>query len=266
MTSARDNHPNNIVIGAGEIFIDELDSSGNPTGERYLGDTTSATLNVQEEVATIFSGDGPKPQMLAEAVTSRSHQMTVVMHDMSIDNLALLIGGEVDTQSDTATAVVDEVIESAKQGRWYQLGTSKANPAGIGAIATTGLVVTNDGGTTTYVLDTDYQADPDHGRIYIMDSGSIDDSKLKVDYTPVAASYERVKSADDLDLEYACRYIEYAASGTGRNVFFLRAKITVSGETALKGDRSTEQQATITISSLRPDGGMPAVTINGKSV
>ena len=265
MTVARDKHTNNVVIGAGELFMDILDDDGNTQGERYLGDTTAASLSVTQDTSEVFSGDGPRPQVLVETITSSSHVMTMTLHDMSADNLSLLIGGDADTQSDAASAVVDEVL-TVKPGFWYQLGVSDTNPAGVGAVSESGFAVTDEAGNTTYTKGTDYELDHENARIEIVAGGGIAAGKIKVDYTPVAASYDRVKSTDDFSIEAAIRYIEDPAAGKGRNYYIQRAKISVGGETALKSGRDAEQQISLTATTLKPLDGRPAITVNGAAI
>ena len=49
----------NIVIGAGRLYVAELDADDNPGPERYLGDSVGASLSGGEgDRLTIFAGDG----------------------------------------------------------------------------------------------------------------------------------------------------------------------------------------------------------------
>ena len=56
MSAAIDRHANNVVIGAGEFYIDLYDADDKLTGERYAGDTVAASLTVTTERATVVFG------------------------------------------------------------------------------------------------------------------------------------------------------------------------------------------------------------------
>ena len=134
MSLATDRHTDNIVVGAGELYLDLLDDGGKLTGERYLGDGVSASLSVTTERTQVFSGTGPVARQLVNAVRSLTRSMSITLHGMSPENLALFVGapgaGDV---ADAAAAVIDEAL-TVRQGRYYQLGVTPTKPTGIGAI------------------------------------------------------------------------------------------------------------------------------------
>ena len=88
MTVQREQHTNNVLIGAGEVYI-KLDGEA---AERYLGDAVSASLGLTTEEATVFSGSGPVAQELERVTRTVTRQFTVTLHDMSPENLALFTG------------------------------------------------------------------------------------------------------------------------------------------------------------------------------
>ena len=51
---------------------------------------------------------GPRPRSSRTRCGSIAHTITTEVHDMSIDNIALFIAGEVERQAQAATAVTDE--------------------------------------------------------------------------------------------------------------------------------------------------------------
>ena len=165
MSAAIDRHANNVVIGAGEFYIDLYDADDKLTGERYAGDTVAASLTVTTERATVFSGDGAVSTRLVDIARSISRTLTLTLHDISPDNLALFVAADAETASDTAAAVVDEEI-TVRRGRWYQLGVSAAKPGGVGAVSATpaDTTVTNQAGTTIYTAGNDYTLDAARGR------------------------------------------------------------------------------------------------------
>lgn len=270
MARAASIHTDNIVIGAGEVFLDLLDADGNRQGERYVGDSVGMSLSATEERAQVFSGDGPTARKLIDAVTQRDFAGTVTLHDSSKENLALLLQGENPAdEADSATAVTDEVVAGVKQGRWYQLGVSATKRMGYLSIASAGFAATDsESSPTTFTAGDDYRIDADNARIYIVPGGSINDgTDLKVDYTPVAATHERAQTKSPPEQVLAAvRYIEHPASGRGRNVYIRRCSVGVAGEVQLKDRaRQTEQTFPLTLGVQEPTDGYPSIIIDGKA-
>ena len=264
---SNESHVNNIVVGAGELYIDLLDADDKPTGERYLGDSPGASLSVATERVQVFSGDGPVARKLVDSVRSISRSLQITLHDVSLENLALFVGGETPTQvSDEATAVVDEAL-TVRPGLAYQLGASKDKPAGFGAVdgAAAKTVVTNSDGSTTYTAGEDYRVDAKHARLYIVPGGDIaEGAKILVDYTPAAASRKQVRTGELKDVRAAVRYIECPTAGRGRNYYAPLCSIGPSGEMTLKS-RDGAQQIQLTAEILEPEGGQPALFIDGEA-
>ena len=94
MTTAREQQRDNIVIGAGEVYLDLVAAGGARAGERYLGDAVSATLGIVTEETTVFSGTGPVAQELSRVVRQIARQFTLTLHDISMENLQLFVIGE----------------------------------------------------------------------------------------------------------------------------------------------------------------------------
>ena len=268
MTVAKDNHKDNIIIGAGEFYLVELDDNDSPLGERYLGDSLGGSLTVTTETSTVFSGDGPVAETLAQITNQITRTLSLTLHDMSPANLALFIMGEEDDKADVATAVADEEITIAKQGLWHQLGVSTARPEGIGAVTGVTVVAEDSGGSGigSLAANTDYIVDEANGRVKVVEGGKIvATSKLKVDYTPVAGTVRRAVTGDARQVRAGIRYIETAAFGKGNNIYAPLCNITPSGEAAFKAPgRSTEQQFQLAAEILEPGAG-PGLVINGQA-
>ncbi|MDE0680184.1 MAG: hypothetical protein OXI11_08225 [Gammaproteobacteria bacterium] len=131
MTKAIESHANKTVLGAGEVYIDVLDAAGKRTGERYVGDSTGASVSATTERTTIFSGDGAVARTLLDKITSVNHTMSVTIQDMQPENFALFLAGEVEEVADGSTSA-NEAIE-VKAGLWYQLGVKNTAAGRAGA-------------------------------------------------------------------------------------------------------------------------------------
>ncbi|MCY4548120.1 MAG: hypothetical protein OXC28_07120 [Defluviicoccus sp.] len=265
MTVARQNHATNIVLGAGEVYLDVYED-GKKTGERYLGDSASATITATSEEVTVLSGDGPVATELANAVRSATHRIAFAVKDSSIANWALYLLGEETGYADAATAVTDEEIVVAKRGRWYRLGVTAAKPTGVAAVAEAGFAATySKVNADTALAATSFMVDHERARIFIAaDAAEIaDGDTIKIDYTPVASPKRRqARSARPKQIVAAFAYLEDPASGEGRNLYAPKCSIAPGGETALKS-RETEQQLPFTASVVDPGGALPGIMIDG---
>ena len=138
MTRTATRHTNNVIIGAGELYLDLFNAAGAKTGERYLGDAGGARLAITTEETTVFSGTGAVAQELARVIRQITREFGLTLRDMSMENMALFVIGDLAAGKDVA----DEVI-AVEAGKSYQLGVSAGNPAGYSRVS--GVIVT--GGT-----------------------------------------------------------------------------------------------------------------------
>ena len=266
MTKARELHRDNIVIGAGEVYLDLFGADGTGTGERYLGDAVGAALGIATEETTVFSGSGPVAEELSRVVRQITRQFTLTLHDISMENLQLFVIGET---APLGPAVADEVIAVAP-GRFYPLGVSAENPAGWSQIklasVTGGTVnlggVFSDAGNA-WEEGVDYVIEQAAGRVHILDTAKTQtaDAAISVDYTPDGA---RVQSTTQ-QIKGAFRYIENPADGTGRNFYAPDCIIRPNGDLTLLDGRNTEQQIGLTVAALEPPGGLRAIYIDGQA-
>ena len=282
-------HTDNILIGSGRLYLDILDDSDATQGERDLGDAVGATLTVTTERAQVFSGSGPIARQIVNKVRSLTRSLGMTLHDVSLDNLALFVGGsDPAVEADVATAVISGTAEAltVRRGRWYQLGVSAIRPAGVRAVhdvAATGKAAgDHDAGSRSVVLTTakssatsgntiaraeNYVVDAEHGRIFIRANATsadlADDSRVFAHYTPVAAATRRqvATPATPRVIRAAVRYIEDTRTGTGRNFYAPLCSVSAAGEMALMS-RDTEQQITLTAEILEPGGGKAALLID----
>lgn len=252
-------HANNIVLGAGKLYFDMEDASGNKIGERYLGDTPGFSIEVTTENTEVYDSDGAIAEKLINVATRVTRQATITCQDISLDNLALFVIGARDTVAQTATPVTDEA-HTVQTGMYYQLGVSSANPTGVRGVSS--VTVTDATDTTTYVLDTDYELDAAMGRIYIIPGAGIsDDDQILVDYTPTANSRDQVASSN-LGAKFgALRYIADNTEGTNRDVYAPRVQLRPNGTMDWKS-RESQMQMEFSAEFLKTT--LAAVYIDGR--
>ena len=289
-----DRRTDNILIGAGEVYLD-LHEGGAPAGERYLGDAVGAELEVATEETTVFSGSGPVARELARIARSVTRTVTLTLHDISLENLALFTVSEV-RRLNAADRVSGESA-FLRPGRWHQLGGAD-RPAGVLKIATPANKIAamaavtiattaqtpvtarqaiaagrfGSGASETeqkgqYIVD--YARArifwlPVYHALYEAKAGVEAGIALAIDCTPDDAARDQVQGAFR-QLTGAFRYIEDAAEGQGRNIYAPRCAIQPAGGLTLLDGRSSEQQIRLAVSMLEPGGGRPALYIDGQA-
>lgn len=265
-------HVDNLLIGSGEVYLDPLDAAGGLTGERYLGDTVGAALEVAAERVTVFSGDGAGARKLVDVARSVERTMTIVMQDISLDNLALFVGaGDPEASAAVAaTPVAAREKRVVRRGRWYQLGATEADPAGAAAVLEAGFSVHRAARGGAALDPGDYALDAAAGRLYVRPgaAGIADGDTVYVQYTPAAAAEggRRIARTGGLRQTLAAlRYVESAppAAGRGRNYYARRCAVSAVGEAALKS-RDEAQKLTLACRILEPGGNAAALHIDGE--
>lgn len=246
LTSKRD-----IVLGAGYVYFDPEDASGNLTGEIYLGDGPGFSFSMTADKTEIDSSDTPTAETLVSITNKLTRTSQVGVRHISEQNLAFFVGGDASTKTQTSTPVTDEVIGAVQQGRYYQLGASASNPTGVRDVSS--VTVEPAGGGTALVADTDYRLDATGGRIYIIEGGNIaDDDEIQVDYTPAANSRQQVISGAS-PKKGALRFISDNTEGTNREVYFPKVELTPNGDAPMK-DRANAVELTFDVSVLTRTG------------
>lgn len=241
----------NIVLGAGYLYFDEEDTSGNLTGESYMAETPGFSLNVSTEKTEIDSSDTPVAETLVSLVKKVTRGGQITTNNMDDATFARFIQGDESTVTQSGSSVTDEE-HTVQQGRYYQLGASTSNPTGVRNV--TSVTVTGTGGTPTHTLTTDYIVNADEGRIYIVPGGGIaDDATIEVDYTDGSDSRTRVASSGAGAKRGAIRFIGDNTNGEDRIVYIPKAELAPNGDLAFK-DRDNAMLATFDLNILTRTG------------
>jgi hypothetical protein len=234
MTLPINAHTNQYVFGRGKIYIDLFDDDGNLTGERFLGNCPGFTLTVASEKFEHFSSTAGLRKKDLTVTTSVNFNSTINCDDVSNENLALFIGGDVSSVTQAATPVTGEAI-TVSAGYEYQLGATSANPMGVKKVSSVSVKDVTD--ATTYVADTDYKVDLDSARISIIAGGAIaDGTTVHVGYTPAAGTRTRVSSGAAGSATGAVRFIADNAVGENRDCYIASASLAANGDLPLITD------------------------------
>lgn len=256
-------HTDKYTLGRGELyFAPFISGTETPQGFRYLGNTPEFNLTINEEKLEHFSSD----RGIREKDRSISLQVdrtgTLITDNISVENVAMFFFGDTATVTAVAATVTDEVVLSAQKGRYYQLGVSAGNPAGVRALdihtaPTTKIVVKDSTATTTYAEGTDYAIDMDLGLLYILPTSTIvDASSLKVSYKTKASTRTRVISGSTA-VKGALKFIATNPEGEKIDYHFPYVTLAPNGDYALKGDEW--QQIPLNVEVLKPASGAAIV-------
>lgn len=263
MTLPLNAHTNNYVFGRGKVYIDLFDTSGNLTGERFLGNCPGFTLSVASETFEHFSSTTGLKQKDLTVVTSINFSSKISCDDVGPDNLALFFGGSVSSITQAATPVTGEA-HTVKAGYEYQLGAGSANPVGVKNVTAFTLKDATD--VTTYVLGTDYTVDLATARFSIIKGGAITDGAVvHAGYTPAAGSITRVSSGNSGQLTGAVRFIADNAVGENRDCYIPSAALAASGDLPLITDKDIAK-FDIDLGVNEKDSTTPQIIINGALV
>ncbi|GIV82200.1 MAG: hypothetical protein KatS3mg051_1554 [Anaerolineae bacterium] len=212
-----------------------------------------ATLNISQTTRQKFDG---QPRLLVkQAIDQQSAQIQLVMHEMTVDNLSLALGLEA---SDLiASAPGDVVVTNESVTLDANNVAALQNPVKlVGGVPTPAPVVTNVGGSTTYVAGTDYilvPRDP-FGRtlIYRLASGAIAAGQtLEVDYTWVRQGRVEFPIGTRSTLvERKIKIEEEWTDGRRLIAIFPRALISINGNITLNTSGENGMSIPITIDGL----------------
>jgi len=114
-------------------------------------------------------------QVIESVPLPKPADLSVTFSEVNKDSIAMALFGTSTVLNQGSGSVTDEAL-TASLGKFVKLAHDN--------IATAGLVVTNSGQTTTYVLGTDYEVNYRLGMVKAITGGAITDAQaLKVDYT-----------------------------------------------------------------------------------
>jgi len=169
-----------IYLGRGKLYLDRLTAAGVRTGGHFVGNCTTFQVTPNVEKIEMFSSTEKGAPLLASDVTRQRFELEARLHEFSKENLALALLGDTATLAQSAGGPVTNETLVAKKDHYFQLGATEATKRR----AVTSVVVTNVGGATVYVLNTDYKLDALRGEVYIMSTGAITEGQtLEVDYS-----------------------------------------------------------------------------------
>lgn len=162
-------------LGGGDLYIDRIDTTtGQKVGRTGPFEVGTFEIKPNAELKEMSSkGKTTYGQVIETVPIQKPSDFKVVMNEVNKDGLTLALMGEISAINQGAGTINNEAI-TAKLDKWVSLSKQNFQAAG--------LVVTNQAGTTTYVLGTDYEVNYRLGMIKALSTGAITaDQVLNVD-------------------------------------------------------------------------------------
>ena len=258
---------NHYQIPRGRVFFDRFDALGAKTGERYLGNCPGFTVEIKSEKAEHYSSESGLRQKDMSIVVQVDRTGTLTVDNLSLDNLALFIAGDLSTLAQAADSAVVEELDVI-QGRYYQLGVTAQSP--VGARDISGLVVqSTDSSSTLYVEDEDYAVDLALGRVQILVGGAIaatgTPETVECSYALPASAWDLAATGTVSELRGAIRFVADNASGDNRDVYMPSVSLAPTGEMKLVADDTDVNSMAFEIEILTPATGA-AIYFSGRPV
>ena len=218
-----------LVLGSGEVFFDAFaPGTRTLTGERYIGNTPTVTINASLDVVTgKASRKGIKYTSLKEVVGDQTMIMFVT-DNMSVENMRDWVGGDVSATTISGDSYETEDIVLVP-GRFYQLGLAAVpmighrNLFGLGA---------RNGSNFIHGL----YIDEPNGRIGVpLDRTDLIGVTATVEYE-IKHAKSAVITVSRKPVKGALRFISHSSVGLNTNFYFPHVVLTPRDQLQLKGD------------------------------
>lgn len=188
----------NYALGRGKLFF-AMFAAGTQIpadGQMYFGNTPEFSTTSDSEELEHFDSDNGVNVKDDSVTLSNTRTGSFTTDNISLDNVAMFYLGKKSSYAQVAaTAQKTNIV--AKRGRYYQLGRTAGNPAGVRKV--TNVTVAKGSGGANIALADNFEVDLDLGRIYIEDdaAGVTDGDALVITYDVGAYTLQRVISSSD---------------------------------------------------------------------
>lgn len=245
------------TLPRGKLYFDKFQPGTTiKTGERYIGHTNEVVGTTETENIDHYNSDEADVPKDKSVRLRTDRMLNFITDDISFDNLRNFFTGSGTTLTQLTGAGLTESI-TVKQGRFYQVGATTANPTGDRDITINTLEVA----TVAMTLNVDYTYDAELGRIYIIPDGGIaDDDVIDIDYDRAATTRSQIVAAGET-IEGALHYVADNKAGTDRDYYWPYVSMSPDGNINLKGEEWQQIGFTCEVLKL---GSLGTVYIDGR--
>lgn len=224
----------NLTLGAGKLFFDRWDADDQPTGEFYIGNTTTLTRSIDEERQEHYSSDTAEREKDASIVTRSDVALAFTTDDIQPENIALMFKGIKDTLT-IAPATGESETLTVNRGRWYQLGVDADNPTGLRGLSDLVLSGITNTNNVNFIFDATL------GRFYVQDDApDISDGESVTATYNIEASSRTIYIGQGDQVRGSLRYIADNTTGPNVDYYWPKVEISPDGDYEFKGDSWNE--------------------------
>jgi len=155
-----------VKLGKGSLLLDQQDSSGDPTGLKFVGNVTALEIAADVTKAQLFSSTQRSAPLIAEAVTRVAYTLTATLSEYQIENLKKFLLG---TSSSRTQSLALAQVANFSGGEVVAGGYID-----VGARQITNVTATRDG-SIALVAGTDYILYSEFGLLKLIDGGAVQD-------------------------------------------------------------------------------------------
>nr|NIP54104.1 hypothetical protein [Phycisphaerae bacterium]NIR62335.1 hypothetical protein [candidate division Zixibacteria bacterium]NIT54933.1 hypothetical protein [Fodinibius sp.]NIW43347.1 hypothetical protein [Gammaproteobacteria bacterium]NIU12568.1 hypothetical protein [candidate division Zixibacteria bacterium] len=197
----------NHTLGKGSVFLDKLDpNTGNPTGERHLGNAPALGFNMTLEMLEHFSSMEKIRSKDVKMVIEAAPKFTFTLDEPVADNLGLTFMGSAEDVTESANDARTKTFTGVNANRYYDLGVRNV---GVWVLPyKNGTAILNEGATVSGAVGEgvilQVVGDVTSGTLYIktVTPGFVLDEAITDDGgTPGAAECAAVESFDTAALD-----------------------------------------------------------------
>jgi len=205
-------------LGSGKVY-GRIVGSAAPL--RELGNVSELKIKTEEDVKELTDNTSSGGGTYAEVRRVKSASASMTLHDLNRANLAMALRAASET---VASGTVTDEPQTAYQSGLVRL----AHPQ------PTSVVVTDTGGSTTYVEGTDYEVR--QGGVFILDGSITDGTAIKVSYAHAGYDVIEALTESTQELELSFDGMNEADSDKPVVVDIYKLSLAALGELSLIGD------------------------------
>ncbi len=246
----------NYEIGRGKLLLDVFES-GAATGSFVdRGNCSSFALSMEENTLDHTSSLEGLATKDVTVTLDKSIKGSFTLEEITKENLQIWFSGDMGTVAQTDADITDGLLTISAQavGKWFKLYDDPANlfnrATGLPVFDITSPVLTNNAGSTTYALGTDYEVDLKFGMIRLLTTGALSGgiTSGKLDYNKVAKTYDKVRMLNVTTVNARLQFLgEDAYTGKKKLLFLNKIKITASGDSAQISDEWSQVTLEFTV-------------------